>query len=169
MRNIIPWKRRESAVELTPRTAHPVETLHRQMNQLFDEFFRDFGSLQGSGFWSGERAESVLSPQFDVSETDDEVSITAELPGMDEKDIEVLFDDNVLTVKGEKKQEHEEKNKNYFMSERLFGQFQRVITLPAGINVDKVKAQFKKGVLSIVIPKVAQPHAERKKIEVKTE
>jgi HSP20 family protein len=168
MRNMIPWKKRETSLGMPQETGHPVERLHRQMNQLFDEFFRDFGSMQWPSLWQ-DQAEGVLSPRFDVSETDNEVQITAELPGMDEKDIEVTFDDNVLTVKGEKKQEHEEKNKNYFMSERTFGQFQRVITLPAGIDVDKVKAQFKKGILSIRVPKVATAHTERKKIEVKTE
>ena len=131
MRNMIPWKRRESSLGLSSEAGHPLERLHRQMNQLFDEFFRDFGSMQWPSLWQGEGEERALAPTFDVSETDNEVQVTAELPGMDEKDFEVTFDENVLTVKGEKKQEHEEKNKNYFMSERRYGQFQRVVTLPA--------------------------------------
>ncbi|MBP7830806.1 MAG: Hsp20/alpha crystallin family protein [Kiritimatiellae bacterium] len=167
MKSLIPWRKKsESALARDP--SHPFEALHREMNELFDGFLREFG---GPGLPSlrGERTEGRVSPKFEVAETDEVVQVTAELPGLDEKDIQVSLDENVLTVKGEKKQEREEKNKSYYLSERSYGQFQRVIPLPAGIEADKVKAQFKKGVLNITLPKSRKAAAEGRRIPVSGE
>jgi HSP20 family protein len=108
---------------------------------------------------------SELMPSMDVAETDKEIEITAELPGLAEKDVQVNVADNVLTIKGEKKSEKEEKDKNYRMFERSYGAFSRTLDLPAGINPDTIKASLSNGVLKVTVPKPAA--AQVKKVEVK--
>jgi HSP20 family protein len=108
-----------------------------------------------------------LVPRLDVSETEREIKVTAELPGMDEKDVNVTLEGDVLTLKGEKKAEAEEKGKNFHRVERTYGSFQRVITLPAEVDATKVTAGFKKGVLTVTLAK--SPAAQTRKIEVKPE
>jgi len=166
MKHLIPWRKRQER-DLPANREHPLEALHRQMNELFDDFFDDFEtarlpSLRGEGLGD-------VPVRFDVAETEEAVHVTAELPGMDEKDIEVTLDRNALTVKGEKKQEREERKKNYYFSERTFGQFQRLIPLPSGIEPDKAKAQFKKGVLTISLPKSAAVKSEGRRIAISAE
>jgi HSP20 family protein len=104
-----------------------------------------------------------------VTETDNEVKISAELPGMDEKDITVEMDDATITVRGEKKHETEDKGKNWYRREQSYGSFHRVIPLPASVQGDKAKAKFKKGVLSITVPKQAEEQAKRKAITIESD
>ena len=106
-------------------------------------------------------------PAVDIAETDKAYEITAELPGMDEKNIEVKFADGVLTIKGEKKEEKEEKKKDYYLSERSYGSFQRSFQVPDGVDTDKIEATFKKGVLTVTLPKSAEAQKAAKKIDVK--
>ncbi len=107
-------------------------------------------------------------PAADVSETDKAYEITAELPGMDEKNIEVKLANGVLTIKGEKQEEKEEKQKDYHMRERSFGSFQRTFQVPDGVDSDKIEASFKNGVLSVTLPKSPEAQKAEKKIAVKT-
>jgi len=93
--------------------------------------------------------------------------IAAELPGMDEKNIEVKFADGVLTIKSEKREEKEEKNKDYYLSERSFGSFQRSFQVPSGVDIDKIDASFKNGVLTVTLPKSTEAQKAEKKITVK--
>jgi HSP20 family protein len=102
---------------------------------------------------------------MDVTETAKEIEITAELPGLEEKDVQINVADNVLTIRGEKKAEKEEKEKNYRLVERSYGAFERTLELPEGVNADAIKANIAKGVLKVIIPK-PEP-AQAKKIEVK--
>ena len=169
MKSLIPWKKKTPTVNINRELGHPFEMLHQQMNHLFDDFFQDFEGAQWPELWPRDRRGWEVSPKFDVSETNEEVCVTAELPGVDEKDVEVILDDNVLTVKGEKKEEREEKNRNSYMSERVYGQFQRTLPLPEGIDPDRVKAQFKKGVMTIHIPKKEEAVSNRKRIAVTAE
>ncbi len=111
----------------------------------------------------GDAAGEFL-PRVDVSETGKEVRITAELPGLDEKDMEVAVTNNMLTIKGEKKVEEEEGD--YYHSERSYGYFNRTIALPQGIDADKAEAKFKKGVLKVTIPKKPEAQSWRRKIEL---
>jgi HSP20 family protein len=136
-------------------------SLHREIDRLFDDFTR--GALGGLGM----QAQNSLVPSMDVTETDENIEITAELPGLERKDVEISIDDDVLTIRGEKKVESEQadKNKNYQVAERMYGVFYRVIQLPAGIDPSKVQATMTNGVLKITIPKPAR--SEPKKIEVK--
>lgn len=140
--------------------------LQREMNRIFDDFFRgwDVGS---SGVAEGEFG--LFQPSIDVKQSDKEIVVKAELPGLDEKDIEVLLTEDALTIRGEKKQEKEEKGKTYYHMERTYGSFNRVIPLPAGIDQKKVEAQFKNGVLSITLQKTAEEKARGKKIAIKAD
>lgn len=162
-------RKNQTETKLSRRLENPFEGLHRQMNNLFEDFFQDFGTARWPTLWRHDRGVAAATPKFEVAESDAAIHVTAGLPGMDEKDIEVTLDNNLLTVKGEKKQEHEEKKKNYYFSERSYGSFQRVVSVPKGIDKEKVQAQFKKGVLEITLPKTEQARSERKRIAVKSE
>ena len=139
----------------------PFFSFRREMNRLFDDVFGDVG-MPAAQHWNG----GYLAPNIDVSETDGAVHVKAELPGVSEKDVDVMLDGDILTIKGEKKSEKEEKKENYYFSERAFGSFQRSIRLPFPAEADKVKAKFENGVLYIAIPK-GKEQARVKRIAVK--
>ena len=144
--------------------ADPFRDFQQQMNRLFDDFFGGF-SLAESGR-GGEGAPAAFMPRVDVSETDTEIKVSAELPGMDEKDITLELQDDVLTLRGERKSEQEEKGKNWFRREQSYGVFQRAIALPADIQAEKAKAQFKKGVLTFTAPKKEDGPVRRKTVPI---
>jgi HSP20 family protein len=108
----------------------------------------------------------AVDVRFDLSETDKALEITAELPGIDEKDMELFLGDGVLTLKGEKRAETEEKEKDYYLSERRFGTFSRSVRLPDIVDPDKIEATFDKGVVRIIVPKRADAKAKKKKIAI---
>ena len=139
--------------------AHPFSTLQREIDRLFEDFGRGFPSF---GRWGTQE----LLPSVDVTESDKEIEITAELPGLEEKDVQINIADNVLTIRGEKKAEKEEKDKQYHRVERSYGAFSRSLELPAGVNPDSIKASIAKGVLTVTVPKPAA--AQVKKIQVKS-
>ena len=145
----------------------PFRDFQRQMNRLFDDFFGEAPLAErGRG---AEWAPAAFLPRVDVSETGTEVQVTAELPGMDEKDIVVELQDDVLTLRGEKKSAQEEKGQNWFRREQSYGAFRRAIELPAGVDAGQAKAQFKKGVLTFTAPKRAEEQAQRKAIPIHAE
>jgi HSP20 family protein len=143
---------------------HPFYGLQQDLNRLFDDFFRGFDATPYGT--SGDRF-GAFSPSIDVKEDDKEINVKAELPGLDEKDVEVLLTDNSLTIKGEKKEDKEDKGKNYYRMERSYGSFRRVIALPQGLDPDKAKADFKNGVLSISLPKTEEASQNARKISIK--
>jgi HSP20 family protein len=147
--------------------ADPFRVFQRQMNHLFDDFFGDYPLAErGDGpSW----AAAAFVPRVDVAETDVEVKVTAELPGMDEKDISVELQDDVLTLRGEKKAEQEEKGKNWFRREQTYGAFHRAIELPAGVQADQAKAQFKAGVLTFTAPKRAEEQVRRQAVPIQAD
>lgn len=161
MRDLVPWKWGEKQVPVK-REEEPFYALQHNMNRLFDEFFSDFGLKPFGESWAG------FSPSIDVTENDHEIKVSAELPGMDENDIQVKLANDMLTLSGEKKTEKEDKDKNYYRMERSYGSFQRSIPLPPGVETDQVEATFKKGVLTITLPKSAQTQNHVKKIPIKT-
>ncbi len=136
----------------------PLDSFRREIDTVFDEFF----SLKPSTLF-----DSDWLPSIDVDENEKEFNVTAELPGMEEKDITVTLENSILTIAGEKKEEREEKDekRNRYHSERHYGSFSRSISLPEEIKQDKIKAKFKNGVLSIMIPK--DESAEKKRISIK--
>lgn len=160
--NIVPWARsRGSAVSREPEDVFT--QLQREMNGVFDNIWRGFGSPAVAGG----QATVALQPQTDIAETDKEYEVTVELPGIDEKDVEVTLANGVLSIKGEKKFEREEKKKDYYLSERSYGSFQRAIRVPEGVDAEKVSAAFNKGVLTLKLPKLPEVQASTKKIAVK--
>lgn len=163
--SLIPWRSDKKNMPVRRDAAEdPVHALQTEMNRMFEDFQRGFGfDLQP---FSGGIAAG-WSPLVNVSEDDKEVRVDAELPGLDDKHIEVSLSDDALTIKGEKSEEKEQKDKNFHRIERSFGSFQRVIPLPAKIDADKVDANFKNGVLSVRLPKVQTEQQTKKKIEVK--
>lgn len=152
---LVPWKKRDMLLR-REYDGHPFDLLHREINDLFETYYRGFGKPRRFDAPSG----------FEVSETDDEIRIKADLPGMDEKDIEVLLDEDVLTIRAERKSEHEEKKRNYHVSEMSYGSFQRRFPLRAAVDRDKVRARFKRGVLTLTLPKTEQAKVERKHIPI---
>lgn len=141
--------------------ANPFMSLQREIDRLFDDFTRGFPSMQMLAGGNG----GMLVPSTDVTETDKEIEITAELPGLEEKDVQINLADNLLTIRGEKKAQKEEKDKNYRMVERSYGSFERTIALPEGVKAEDIQATIAKGVLTVKVPKPAP--AQAKKIEVK--
>ena len=141
------------------RSDNPFMSLQREVDRLFDDFTRGFPAFSSAG-------AAELLPSVDVTETDKQIEITAELPGLEEKDVQVNVADNVLTIRGEKKAEKEEKDKTFRLVERSYGSFVRSLELPEGVNADAIKASIDKGVLKVTVPKPAP--AQVKKIDVKT-
>lgn len=137
----------------------PFLTLHREMNRLFEDTMRG-APPQGQG-----QAGSLLAPHMDVSETDKEIRIQAELPGVSENDVELALNDDVLTIRAEKKQERREEREGTHISERSFGTFQRAIRLPFQIEPEQVQARFENGVLHVTLPK-SQPQERSRRIQI---
>jgi len=145
----------------------PFHGFRSEMDHLFDRFFgrspalSDGGHVDRLDFFNG----GTLSPNIDVRESDKAITLEAELPGMDEKDIDLTVDDGVLTLKGEKRYEHEEKEEGKAVRiERQYGSFQRSFTLPSYVDDEKVSATFKKGVLVIELPKKPDAPAKGRSI-----
>jgi HSP20 family protein len=143
----------------------PFTAMRRDMDRFFDDMMKGFGGGNGlPAAFSG-----AAAPRIDVKETETGLEVSAELPGVDEKDVEVELQDDVLTIRGEKKVEKEEgdKEQGYHLMERSYGSFARSIALPFEADSEKVSADFSKGVLKVVIPRPAAAAAKTKKIEVK--
>jgi len=155
-----------------PETWQSFEGLRHEINRLFDDF--------GHGLWQPFRRSLLTAeplwrravswgaaPAVDITQSDKGYDVTVELPGMDEKNIEVKVTKGSLTIKGEKQEEKEEKKKDYYLHERHFGSFERSFAMPDGVDVDKIEASFKKGVLTVTLPKKPEAQKSAKKIEVK--
>lgn len=160
MRDLIPWGRERSPASRGGEIMDPFLALHRAMNRLFDDFSRDFDHrLPLLGFGGG-----LDWPHADLVETDREYRVTAELPGLEEKDVELTFQDGVLILKGEKKVEHN--GDNPLRSERYYGRFQRALAVGSDVDEDKVEAIFKNGLLTVVLPKSPDADGKVKRIPV---
>ncbi len=148
----------------------PFDALRKEVDRLFDDFGDDFWRRPFRSLAGAERGlakQFAAAPAVDVSETEKAFEITAELPGMDEKNVEVCLIDGGITIKGEKKEETEEKQKDYYVSERRYGSFERYFGLPEGVDASKIEATFKNGVLKVTLPKTAEAQQPAKKIDVK--
>jgi HSP20 family protein len=145
---------------LSRSQSNPFTALQQEIDRLFDGFSRGFASFPNFP------TTRELAPSMDVSETDKEIEITTELPGLEEKDIQLNVADDVLTIRGEKKNEREESKKDYHLVERSYGSFVRSVQLPNGVNAEGIKAVMSKGVLKVTVPKPAP--AQSKKIDIKS-
>jgi len=143
----------------SPSSLDPLLQLHREVDRLFDDAFRGFG-----GRWPSLTLPSVVSewpdllrPSLDIHETDQQYRVTLEVPGVEEKDIQLTLDDDVLWIRGEKRQEQEQQDGQYHRIERSYGSFQRALNLPGDADQDAIKASFKNGVLTVTIGKREHP------------
>jgi HSP20 family protein len=149
MRDLMPWSRQENrGPAMYEGRRDPFTMLRREVERLFDDTF---------GLPATTGRQSTIWPSLEVSETDNEVRIAAEMPGLAEKDIELTVENGVLCLRGERKSEVEDKDRGY--SERFFGRFERRVALPTGVDEDKANARFDNGVLTVTIPKA--PEMER--------
>jgi HSP20 family protein len=155
VRDLIPWGRQTSSnqapVPYRESEMTPFFGLRREIDRLFDDMFR-MPSLAGVGTMSW--------PSVEVSDSDREVRISAEIPGLSEKDVELTVHDGVLSIRGEKKSETEDKNRGY--SERWYGRFERRLALPSGVQEDKAEASFRDGVLTVTLPKSTEATSGRR-------
>lgn len=172
MSNLIPWKRRKNdpVVPRRPEEFNPFVHLHRQMNDLMERFFHDWEAPIDSSVPSPlAGASGFNTPAIDVTETDDELQVTADLPGMNEKDVEVELDEQALVLRGEKRMDREEKKRNWHISERSYGSFQRTIPLPSGLDPARIRASFKNGVLTVRLPKTLEAKSRRRTIDIESD
>ena len=139
----------------------PFLSLHREMNRLFDDVFRG-SALPASGSQGQGDVGTFVNASMNVSETDKEIRITAELPGVSEHDIDVSFDDDVLTIRGEKKFERKDDKENFHFVERSYGTFQRSLRLPFPVDPDQVQASFENGVLTVTLPRTGRQERSRR-------
>ncbi|WP_338829930.1 Hsp20/alpha crystallin family protein [Bradyrhizobium sp. 27S5] len=160
IRDLVPWSKGQELS--TGREAFdPFLTLHREMNRLFDDAFRGFGSF---GRLDTPLMEGQFSwPRLELNETDKEVTVSAELPGLSEKDVQVEITNGVLSIRGERKAERSDQSK--FVSERYYGAFERQIPLD-GVEEDKAKADFKNGVLTVTLPRSERSRSNVKRIAI---
>jgi len=160
IRSLVPWRARPQAPAIRDESFDPFVSFRREVDRMFDTFFDGFGWPSSVG-WTG------LTPALDVAETDKELVITAEVPGVTEKDVDVTLAGDLLTIKGEKKAEEEQKNGALSYVERRYGSFSRSVRLPFAVKDENVDATYDKGVLTIRIPKPAEVQNASRRIEVK--
>lgn len=165
MRELVPWGHGRGLEHGKRDLEHSLETFHRDVSRLFNDLWRGFESPMLGRF---EGRHELISPRVDISEDDKAVRVSVELPGMDEKDFEVVVSDNMLTIKGEKRVEKEEKERHYTYTERSFGSFQRNIPLDAEAVSDKIDATFADGVLTVTLPKTPAAQKKFKKVPIHT-
>jgi len=136
-------------------------SVQREINRLFDDYFR--GGSQADTSMSA----SLWTPAVDIAEKDSEYLVKVELPGVNKEDVKITLESNILTIRGEKKQEHEEKGKSFHRVERSYGSFQRSFTLPTTVKSDKIDAVYKDGVLHISLPKAEESRPKQIEVKVK--
>jgi HSP20 family protein len=155
---------RQSAVEIR----RPFESLRREVDRLFEDFDRGSWRVPAralsemESFW-----RRATGPAVDIVEREKDYLVTAELPGLSEKDVELKLANDTLTIKGEKKEEKEEKRKGYYQSERRYGSFERSFRVPEGVDQDKIDASFNKGVLMVTMPKKPEAMKAARSIDIK--
>ncbi len=177
------WFKKEEEIEHTVPVKHggksdyfperyydPTLSIHRDIDRLFNQFFHGFGrfSSEGHRAWPHMDESGMLKPKIDLAAGDDAYLLTVEIPGVHEKDVSIDITGNTMTIRGEKRQEKEEKEKDYYRIERSYGSFQRVLSLPEDVDQDAIKASFKNGVLSVDMPRKAVQKKDVKQVEIKS-
>ncbi|NLX18704.1 MAG: Hsp20/alpha crystallin family protein [Desulfobulbus sp.] len=165
----VPVKHAAKSGYFPERYYDPTLSIHRDIDRLFDQFFHGFGvpAFGRHREWPGIDS-GMLKPKIDLAASDDEYLLTVEIPGVDEKDVSIDITGNTMTVRGEKRQEKEEKEKDYYRIERSYGSFQRVLSLPEDVDQDAIKAGFKNGILSVTMPRKAVQKGEVKQVTINT-
>lgn len=152
--NITPWSKRGRLEE-----GGPLEAFRRQIDRVFEDFFPDWPLARAGGEGLG------FAPRLDVSETDGEVVVTVELPGVEEKEVQVSLSGGLLVISGEKKSERHEKDKSWQVAERSWGGFSRTVNLGSAVDADRASATFRNGVLTVKVPKAAEDRPHRIKVQ----
>lgn len=163
--DLTPWRRSG----LSPYGRDPFATFRQQMDRLFDDFFTPVAG-EGRAFATpGGAGASSIQPSIDVDETEQAYTVTAELPGIAEQDVELNLADNALTISGEKRSERNEEQGGRRYSERTFGRFSRTIPFPSEVDADRVEAAYRHGVLTVTLPKNEKARDKSRKIQIKGE
>ncbi len=157
--DLIPWKREQEESALERRTE---PSSLQDMNRLFDDFFRGSALAPFGERWA------AFSPRIDITENEQAFKVSAELPGVDQEDIDLTLSHNVLTIRGEKREETERQDESCYCTERSYGSFRRSISLPTEVDADQIEATYQNGVLTVTLPKTVATEG-RKKISVKAE
>lgn len=163
--DLLPWNRDKEKYALQKREEYDPLDMQREMNRIIESFLEDPFRPVSMQRWFDE--DRTFMPRLDVSESETEISIRADMPGMDEKDIHLALENDMLMISGEKRIEKEEKGKTYHRMERRYGSFNRSVELPSGVDFDKIEAKFKNGVLTIKITKPETAVVQRKRIPIK--
>ncbi len=169
LKQIIPWRwggLRTLEEEDRPFESffHGMDALQKQMDLLFEDFWKGSGH---SSLMSNPRNFALVNPRLDETEDDKAFHVKIELPGMDQEDVDITLSDGLLIIRGEKKQEEEDRGKDFYRSERTFGAFRRTLPIPVDVDESKIEASFKKGVLNITLPKTEEAKRKIKHITVK--
>jgi HSP20 family protein len=169
LKDIVPW--RWGGLRQWDEESHPYESflrdmdsLHKEMDRLFEDFWKGSGP---SAFMTQPWQYNSLNPHIDETEDEKAFHVKVELPGMDKDDVDVSLSSGVLTIRGEKKREDEEKGKNFYRKERSFGSFRRSLPIPVDVDEAKVEAKFDKGILYIELPKTEDAMKKVKHISIK--
>ena len=165
----VPTTHRGKQSDMVGRHYDPLRYFHRDFDLMLDRYFREFGlpqTLGGRMSASVFDADGLLKPKLDLSASAKEYVLTIEIPGVNDKDVSLDISGNTMTIKGEKKQEKEEKEKDYYRIERSYGSFQRVLSLPEDVDQDGIEAGFKHGVLTVTMPRKVLPAKEGKQIKI---
>jgi HSP20 family protein len=162
----LPTRRRRSVPGRRGSDLGSLSTLQEEMNRMFDDFFH---GVFPASYRRPEAGMAEFAPSIDVSETGKAIKVTAELPGMEEKDISVTLDEDYLIISGERKEEKKEEKEEYYHREMSYGSFQRAIPLSTKVDAAKTEASFKNGVLKVSLPKIPGAGREKgKKIKIKS-
>ena len=157
----------------TRDASHPVEQLRTEIDRLLSDFLRGYwhvpfrrAAVDVEPIWRGD-IRFAATPAVDIVDKDDAYKLTAELPGVDEKQVEINFSNSTLTIEGKKDEEPDDASQDHFISERRYGDFHRSFRVPDGVDPDKLEASFKNGVLNVTLPKTAEARRKHKKVEIK--
>lgn len=162
MRDLMPWSRRDLTT-CSRLVDHPLVAFQREVDRLFEDFWRGIEPITQGG---QDRGAGYLAPRIDVREDEHAITVCAELPGLEQKDVEITLAEKILTIRGEKKTEAEEQRGECHYSERSFGTFQRRIAIDAEIEDDKITADFANGVLTVTLPKSAEAEKQVRRINI---
>jgi HSP20 family protein len=165
IRELIPWNRSRQAVSERRSDPDPVGALRSDINRAFEDFWRWF-DVPMTGAPDNDESDTA-QPRIDVRETDKAIEVVAELPGLDEGDVDVSICSGALTIRAEKESERETKDQDYLLRERSVGLIERMVPLPDGLDLDAAEASFRNGVLTVTIPKTAEGQASTKRIPVR--
>jgi HSP20 family protein len=165
IKDILPWSRGKREIQERRDDYDPLRALQSDLNRAFSDFWRTFDLPVPNGRQAD--LSLVAPPRVDLRETDREVEVIAELPGMDDKDVDVTVADGILTIRGEKKSEHETTEQGFIRRERSFGRFERIMPLPDGVDLESARAAFKNGVLTVTLAKTPEAQAAVKRVQVR--